>query len=58
MSRGWLTRVLLAVAIAAATGIHDARAQDVCTHNCLPTPTPTPPPAPTVTNSLLQSAFL
>jgi hypothetical protein len=30
--------VLLAVAIAAATGMHDARAQDVRTHNCLPTP--------------------
>jgi hypothetical protein len=41
MSRGWLFRVLLAVALASATGIGDGRSQ------VAPPPTPTPTPAPT-----------
>jgi subtilisin family serine protease len=48
MGSGWLTRVLLAAVIAAATGMHDARAQ--CITNVCP-PTPTPAPAPTVTTT-------
>jgi hypothetical protein len=40
MRRRWLTRVLLAVAIAAAIGVQGARAQD----NTPPPPPPLPPP--------------
>ena len=45
MSRSWLFRVLLAVALAGVTGIGDARAQ--CTTNLCPPPSPTPTPTPT-----------
>ena len=43
MSRGWLFRVLLAVALATAAGIDDGRSQNIGPG---PTPAPTPTPTP------------
>ena len=48
MSRGWVFRVLLAVALASATGIGDGRSQVAPPPPPPPTPTPTPTPIPII----------